>query len=182
VPRAPAAGLKVSWEEALGSFERLLSSVLARLCPREPASKLSDIRQDARLRLWRALQGEREIRNTTSYMYRVAVSATLDALRSAKGLREEVLDGDGAAGSGEPQASPEELADRRERTGQVLRALAALPERKRRCVGLHLQGMTTTEIAELLGWSEAKARNLLYRGLHELRERLGEGEGDDESL
>ena len=30
------------------------------------------------------------------------------------------------------------------------------------------------EIADLLGWSEAKTRNLLYRGLGDLRARLTE--------
>ncbi|MGH9199086.1 MAG: hypothetical protein ACRD1T_25575, partial [Acidimicrobiia bacterium] len=34
------------------------------------------------------------------------------------------------------------------------------------------QRFTNQEIADLLGWSEPKARNLLYRGLKELRSRL----------
>ena len=36
------------------------------------------------------------------------------------------------------------------------------------------------EIAQLMGWSEAKTRNLIYRGLADLRERLAsEGVGWD---
>ena len=34
--------------------------------------------------------------------------------------------------------------------------------------------MSSQEIADLLGWSEAKARNLVYRGLSELRKYLRE--------
>ena len=37
---------------------------------------------------------------------------------------------------------------------------------------LHLQGYHRDEIAGLLGWSEAKTRNLLYRGLDDLRALL----------
>ena len=41
---------------------------------------------------------------------------------------------------------------------------------RRRAVGLHLRGFTSTEIAQLLGWTEPKARNLTHRGLKDLRE------------
>jgi RNA polymerase sigma-70 factor (ECF subfamily) len=37
---------------------------------------------------------------------------------------------------------------------------------------MHLAGYPRQEIADLLGWSEAKTRNLLYRGLDDLRSRL----------
>ena len=37
---------------------------------------------------------------------------------------------------------------------------------------LNLAGYHRNEIAQLLGWSEAKTRNLLYRGLEDLRKEL----------
>jgi RNA polymerase sigma-70 factor (ECF subfamily) len=37
---------------------------------------------------------------------------------------------------------------------------------------MHLLGHPREEIARVMGWTEAKTRNLLYRGLAELRERL----------
>jgi DNA-directed RNA polymerase specialized sigma24 family protein len=55
---------------------------------------------------------------------------------------------------------------------QINLALAQLPENRRRAVGLHLQGLTTAEIGALLGWSEPKARNLVHRGLKDLRQSL----------
>jgi RNA polymerase sigma-70 factor (ECF subfamily) len=39
---------------------------------------------------------------------------------------------------------------------------------------MYLAGYPREEIAALMGWSEAKTRNLLYRGLADLRERLTE--------
>ena len=52
-------------------------------------------------------------------------------------------------------------------------ALTRLSKNRRVAVGLHFQGMTTVEIGDLLGWSEAKARNLVHRGLKDLRRQLG---------
>jgi RNA polymerase sigma-70 factor (ECF subfamily) len=37
---------------------------------------------------------------------------------------------------------------------------------------MYLAGHPREEIAELMGWTEGKTRNLLYRGLADLRERL----------
>ena len=51
-------------------------------------------------------------------------------------------------------------------------ALAQLPENRRLAVKNHLQGLTTPEIGALLGWSEPKARNLVHRGLKDLRTAL----------
>ena len=39
-------------------------------------------------------------------------------------------------------------------------------------VRMHLAGYPREEIATSLGWTEAKTRNLLYRGLDDLREAL----------
>lgn len=45
---------------------------------------------------------------------------------------------------------------------------------RRTVVKLHLEGYRRDEIEALLGWSEAKTRNLLYRGLSDLRAYLVE--------
>jgi RNA polymerase sigma-70 factor (ECF subfamily) len=39
---------------------------------------------------------------------------------------------------------------------------------------MYLTGHPREEIAELMGWTEGKTRNLLYRGLADLREKLSE--------
>jgi RNA polymerase sigma-70 factor (ECF subfamily) len=47
-----------------------------------------------------------------------------------------------------------------------------LAESRRAVVRMHLAGYERHEIGDLLGWTEAKTRNLLYRGLADLREIL----------
>jgi RNA polymerase sigma factor (sigma-70 family) len=161
-----------------GSF---LRQTIIRFCPKDMGLQFSDIEQEARLRLWRALQSEREIQNLTSYLYRIAVTSTLDAIRRVKSKREDQLhlpeEEEEVAGEPQrlvagPEHAPDLQAERRQLMRKVESALADLPENRSRAVRLHLQGLTKHEIGDLLGWTEAKARNLVYRGLQDLRERL----------
>ena len=108
-------------------------------------------------------------------------------MRRVRARREHRLDDiAGDEGRGAPVAtplspaarSPEELAADRQTGDRIREALARLPENRRRAVGLHLQGFTSTEIGRLLDWSEPKARNLTHRGLKDLR-RLLKPEGID---
>jgi len=169
------------FEAILEEYGEFLRPAIARFCPKDLGINLSEIEQEARVRLWRALQSEREIRNPASYLYKIAMTATLDAVRRVKAKREEQLRlvdeeeedrGAPLALSSDPNRSPELEAEQRQLAGKVLTALARLPDNRRRAVGLYLEGMTSQEIADLLGWSEPKARNLLYRGLHDLRAQL----------
>ena len=69
---------------------------------------------------------------------------------------------------------PDLSSDRQDLTRRLFRALAILPAARRAAVKLHVLGYHRHEIAEVLGWTEAKTRNLLYRGLADLRARLGD--------
>lgn len=165
----------------LDEYGRFLRNTIAQLCPKDLGIQLDDIEQEARLRLWRALQSEREITDLASYLYRIVVSTTIDAVRRVKTRREEQLRlGEEADDDGvgiillmvDKEQSPERLAERQQVVQKVARVLARLPESRRRAVGLFLQGFNSQEISDLLGWSEPKARNLLYRGLKDLRQGL----------
>jgi RNA polymerase sigma factor (sigma-70 family) len=162
-------------------YGRFLRQAIIQFCPKDLGLQFSDIEQEAQLRLWRALQSEREIQNPTSYLYRIAVTATLDAIRRVKAKREDqlLIAEEEEEETSEPhrlvtgpEHAPDLLAERRQVMRKVEAALARLPENRRRAVGLHLAGMTKQEIGDLLGWTESKARNLVYRGLQDLREQL----------
>jgi RNA polymerase sigma-70 factor (ECF subfamily) len=68
--------------------------------------------------------------------------------------------------------SLERSADRSLLLQRIEQALEGVPPDRRRLLRLHLQGFTTQEIADLHGFSEPKVRNLVYRTLADLRERL----------
>ncbi len=161
-------------------YGRFLRRTIIRVCPQDLGLQYDEIEQEARLRLWRALESEREIHDPASYLYRIAVTATLDAVRRVKRKREEQLitengpDENRSELVADPRRAPDREAERRQMVSKVNEAIARLPDNRRAAVGLHLEGMTTQEIAELMGWSEPKARNLAYRGLHDVRQYLKE--------
>ena len=136
---------------------------------------VDDLVQEVRVRLWKALQnGEKIEAAPASYIYRTAASAALDLLRRRRARREtpvRVSRVTGEAILGEAP-SPEALMDGAELAEQIGEAVGRLADSRRSVVRMYLAGYGREEIADLLGWTEAKTRNLLYRGLADLRERL----------
>lgn len=179
-----AASAGTRFEEVVQEYGRFLRQVIIRVCPKDMGLQYDEIEQEARLRLWHALKSEREIQSLSSYLYRIAVTTTLDAVRRIKRKREEQMateDQDATEHATAPHAlvadanqRPDRTAERKQLLGKVNEAMARLPDNRRTAVGMHLEGLTTQAIADLLGWSEPKARNLVYRGLADLRQHLQE--------
>jgi RNA polymerase sigma-70 factor (ECF subfamily) len=174
--------------ELLDRYGQVLRRTIVHLCPKDLGLDFDDLEQEARLRLWRSLERATDIRHPASYLYRLAASVTVDAIRRVTARREQSMEepnkgseddgGRDVAVAAADVADPGVLAERRIELQRVQAALGAMPAERRRAVGLHLQGFTSSEIAELAGWSEAKSRSLVYRGLDELRGRLAESEGE----
>ena len=155
-----------------------LRRTVERKCPRHLGIDPAEVEQDVIVRVWRALERESELRAPASFLYRVIATALVDAVRRRRARPEDPLvlqSDDHTQAVSEPSAlgpSPELAARHAEALREVDKVLAAMPDRRRLAVRLHLQGFDTTEIGRLAGWSEPKARNLVYRGLAELRRRL----------
>jgi RNA polymerase sigma factor (sigma-70 family) len=173
VPEDSATDARLS--EMLDLYGQLLRRAIVHLCPRHLGLDFDDLEQEARVRLWRALRRETEIEHPASYLFRLASSVTIDAMRRATARRERFLESltIPAVVNEVPSIDAGEIAERRLELRRVQEHLATLPADRRRAVGLHLQGFTPSEIAQLAGWTEPKSRSLVYRGLRELRERLG---------
>jgi RNA polymerase sigma factor (sigma-70 family) len=141
-----------------------------------PEEELAEVIQNLRLRLWRAHPDGRAIAALgATYVYQAGISASLDVIRQRRafGGRDRtsltVIRNDPPAPD---RADPAALLERAEDARAVADAIRALPEARRVPVRMHLSGYTRDEIASRLGWSEAKTRNLLYRGLEDLRSEL----------
>jgi RNA polymerase sigma factor (sigma-70 family) len=177
-----SAGKSEAWFGAiLQEYGGFLRNSIAKICPKDLGIQVDDIEQEAQVRLWRALQSEKKVTDLASYIYRIVVSTTIDAIRRVKTRREEPLqlaessDQNNVATISlidDVERSPERLAERQQIVEKVKTCLARLPENRRRAVGLFLEEFSSQEIATLLGWSEPKARNLVYRGLNDLRVAL----------
>lgn len=137
---------------------------------------VEDLLQEVRVRLWRALESGEKIQSVpASYIHRTATSATLDLLRRRRTRRETPArlsrpSGEAVLGASPPADFGLEAAELEQQVGKALEQLA--PSR-RSVVRMYLGGYNREEIADLLGWTEPKTRNLLYRGLNDLRRHPG---------
>ena len=163
-------------EAAVGRFAALVRRVGLR--HRLSEADLEDVLQEVRIRLWRAraqASGERTEPVSASYVHQVAVSATVDLLRRrrARGAdRTVTLDETVEPATDRPD--PLRSVEASELAAQLTRAIEAITPSRRPVVRMYLAGYSSGEVATLMGWSEPKTRNLLYRGLADLRERLEE--------
>jgi RNA polymerase sigma-70 factor (ECF subfamily) len=142
-------------------------------------AELDELTQEVRVRLWRALgEGEKIRQVQTSYVYRAAMSAALDIVRRRRARAEAPLEGaegdaiDIGAEAASTGERPDTVLEQRELGERIDRAVGELSPPRDVVVRLHLSGYDRFEMAELLGWTEPKVRNLLYRGLGDLRALL----------
>jgi RNA polymerase sigma factor (sigma-70 family) len=164
--------LSLALESAVSKFGAMVRQVGRRY--RLDEDGVDEVMQEVRIRLWRARGTGEQVGDTnTSYVYRTASSAALDVIRRRRSRRaeqHETLDERSALAAAEPdphlQLEGSDLAER------VHRAIETITPARRPAVRMHLAGYPREEIADLMGWSEARTRNLLYRGLADLRERL----------
>ena len=179
--RSPISDVEARFNSIVAEHGARLRRAIVRLCPKDLGIQFDDVEQEARLRLWRLIESEREIRDLSSYIYRIAVTTVIDATRQAKARREEQFRStEEQTEDNQPHSPPTEMRSRMpdrivERQlviEKVEQILSTFQDDRRRAVGLYLQGMTTNEIAGLMMWTEPKARNLVYRGLADLREQL----------
>jgi RNA polymerase sigma-70 factor (ECF subfamily) len=161
-------------ESTIARFASVVRVVAARY-RLSPADR-DDLVQEVRVRLWRALEVERIEALPASYLYRTATSAALDLIRRRRTMREDSLDDVDPAGLrlAATAADPAQRAQLSDLALSIERAIETIPESRRPVVRMYLAGYGSAEIGELMGWTEAKARNLLYRGLADLRLRLEE--------
>ena len=167
-------------QDWLRQYGQQLRQSLRRSLPNLPMADLDDLEQEVHIRLWRALGAEREIRQPASWIKQTVMSVTIDALRRAHSRgdqlpREALTVLDETAGGRSAEAAeqdPARWSASRQEVECIEQALEAYADDTRRVVRLYLAGFSTLETARLLDWTEAKVRNLLYRTLAELRQRL----------
>ena len=169
--------LSLAVEAVVSRFGAMVRQVGRRY--RLDESDVDEVMQEVRIRLWRAQGTSEQIGEVnTSYVYRTASSAALDVIRRRRSRRAEhhqSLDDEGArwpSRSRRPDPHGElEGSEVAAPGGAGHRDDPRLPAAGGPDVP---HRPPAEEIAELMGWTEGKTRNLLYRGLADLRERLTE--------
>jgi RNA polymerase sigma-70 factor (ECF subfamily) len=131
------------------------------------AADAADLTQETFVRAWRGLAEFRGGARLSSWLYRVAMNASLNWLAAAR-RREDRLDEASPYLAGQERAAvPDELSAR------VEEALLALPPAQRAAVVLTLfEGLNHAEAAHVLGCAETTVSWRVFRARRELRSRL----------
>ena len=166
-PSSPAAR-EGRFEGMVRQYGRLISAVVARVGGQATSLFREDIEQQVLIELWRQVDREQKIDHPSSYLYKAAVRETVRVLRRELS-REVVPDGVQEARGGE---SPYQSLAGKEQAALVEECVEGLASDRQRAVRAHLSGFDVQEIMAMHGWPYQKARNLVARGIAELREAL----------
>lgn len=180
----PAQEAEIEPQAALGSavdYAELLRAEIVRavrsLCPKWLASRAEDLVQVALIKILELRRRNEQDRELSSfYLKRVAYSALVDEIRRLERRRESPLETD----DGEPlplassSPGPERRQESRELGSGIRDCLGGLHRQRQLAVTMYLQDVSVVETARLLGWELKQTRNLVYRGLADLRRCLQE--------
>ncbi|HEY0079905.1 MAG TPA: sigma-70 family RNA polymerase sigma factor [Pyrinomonadaceae bacterium] len=144
------------------------------------AEDARDATQETFLSAFRNLRGFRGDARVSSWLHRIAVNQCITRQRRRKVRAETALeDEERQEALGETlavpatDASPARVAESRERTEAVRRAVGALPLELREVIVMkEFEEMTFQEIADTLGVPLSTVKSRLYRALGQLRLRL----------
>ena len=166
-------GDRGAFETLLGRYDRLVFRVVRGFGGgREDAL---DVTQTVFLKAWSALPAFRAESTFKTWLLRIAHHEALNRARGASRRPATAeLDPEAPDLATAPEQESGLLA--RERTGCIQRALAALHGRYRTAILLRYRdGLPIREIAGVLEVSETMTKNLLFRGVRQLRRALVDG-------
>ena len=137
--------------------------------------EIDDILQEVKIKIWKIIHNEKKITNYSSYIMKIVDSSIIDQFRKFKReegvyLHEINKQISELNYSYDSSAFYEEM-DIKDLVGK---AVEGLLHNRKRVVKLYLLNMSIEEIALYFNWSKDKTRNLLYRGLSDLKKILKE--------
>ncbi len=169
-------GKKISkeFEEVINRFSVYIKILIQRYDLQKNGIDPDDILQEVKIKIWKVIDDEKNIKNLASYIRKIVDSSVIDLLRKLK--REErilIYEGQKVVSELKRHYRTEIKLDKNIKK-MIAQALDSILESRRKVVKLFLLNMTIDEIAALFDWSKDKTRNLLYRGLNDLKKILKE--------
>ncbi len=144
---------------------------------------VEDIIQETRIKIWKLLSNETKINHYASYIKKIVDTSVIDYFRKFK--REEGIyfyEKNRRIGENVSTFEADHLYGGMDLKDIVGKAVDGLIPSRRLVVRLYLLNMTVEEIALHFQWTVSKTKNLLYRGLTDLRRILKEKSIDYEHL
>lgn len=159
-------------EALVAQYGALIAAIVRKVAGPRADCVRDDVEQRVVVALWRRLDGEQKIEHPASYLYRMAVRETIHALRQE--LAHPVVSIDDPGVNPQDTRDPHRELDAARTRSAIFAGLSKLRADRRRAVNQHLAGRSVTEIMALNGWTYQRARNLIARGLSDLRHTLRE--------
>lgn len=150
------------------SLIRLLTeygSAIRRLCAAYTTSPQDreDLGQEIALALWTALPRFRGESSERTWLYRIAHNVALTFVHRTRRYRQPLDSGDDILAALSASGDVENQAMRAEQQQRLMAAVSKLPFDDRRLVLLYLEGLTSAEMAAVLGIHPANVATRLSR-------------------
>jgi RNA polymerase sigma factor (sigma-70 family) len=165
----PAADAKLT--ALVHDYGRLIAQAIRRVVGTAALPDISDIEQQVHVALWQQLRREQVIEYPASYVYKAAVREAVRAVRRYRARAEEPLESAPLQVAG-PATRADRLTDARRVQDALAEVLKNMAPDRARAVRGHLAGFTVEELMTLYGWTYQRARNLISRGMADLRTEL----------
>jgi len=169
---ATLGGELAAFDQLMQRYERLVYSLVTSFATN--SEEALDLTQDIFLKAYRKLAAFDGRGTLKAWLARIAINEGINSAKSASRRQARHEASHVVRDDHYPPAQDRELLTS-ERKAQVEGALQRLAPRHRLAIELrYLQEMSIREVASVLECSEGVARNILFRGLRKLRQKLAE--------
>lgn len=168
-PSPPSAHHDARLEALARQYAGLIVAVAARVGGALTEAQRDDIRQNVLIALWKRLEQAVPIERPSSYIFKAAVRETSRVVRRELERRQRSETLDDVAEPASERDDPQRQLDSQRHGTMIRECVAELPDDRRRAVKAHLAGFDVNEMMDHYGWSYQKARNLVARGMNDLR-------------
>ncbi|MFO7980115.1 MAG: sigma-70 family RNA polymerase sigma factor [Candidatus Aminicenantes bacterium] len=165
---------KNDFESLIKNFTGLIYFHINKFSFKDNVFDCDDISQEVILKLWKVMNNEKKIKHYSSYIKKVVNSTLIDYLRKAR-RHNKVISFKMQERISEKKTFFKDKSDPNNSLKKnIHNAVEGLIESRKKVVKLYLLDLTIEEISILFNWTEDKTRNLLYRGLSDLKNELKE--------
>jgi RNA polymerase sigma-70 factor (ECF subfamily) len=175
IVRRALAGEPDAFGEIVRRWERRIFALAFGMLGREEEAR--DATQETFLAAFRNLRNFRGEAKVSSWLHRIAINQCITRQRRARVRNETALEDETSSAAMTALApaheSPAQMAESRERTEIVRRAVRALPPELREVIVMkEFEELTFQEIADVLDLPLSTVKSRLYTALGQLRMRL----------
>ncbi|MFO7865833.1 MAG: RNA polymerase sigma factor [Candidatus Aminicenantes bacterium] len=165
----------------INDFAQCIQFHIHKYDPQKIGIDPEDISQEIKIKLWKIINKKQKIYNQSAYIKKIVNSTVIDFIRK-KRREEGMIKNEKQKKISEIKKPYFENEIDTEEFNQIIdQKLNSLIDSRRKVVKLFLLNMTIDEISIFFNWSQNKTRNLLYRGLADLKKSLKENSAEENS-